>query len=313
MFLYKKRQKYEQKLATATMNLQTFKQVPDMKPFYHFLNTAAGGPTPVIAYWLIHCICIFLLLDIPITDLDSCNLNNGYPGIVEMGHTSILTLMGIDIAYAIQNSSIMQIFMFQIEFWLLIMSLFTTIALWGSFVFIARYSFSKQWLMMNTSTSTFIVLIWLNISIECVLPCLYYWLKYTPRSIVTDDVRSQFDLASKQPFAMEKIVEQSKSELETESVLLYVVVRNLRALRANPLENNFSKCMQLSELLYHRFIRSEWKTLRWYGLSDIVQDIGDPLQLLEKDALLENLENQICEKVILPLFARMLAQTEACK
>jgi hypothetical protein len=169
-------------------------------------------------------------------------------------------------------------------------------------------STANEWLSLvvdNYSVSALVLLITLNIFVLCVIPAIYNAI-YSKRSIVTDEVRSKFDLAEKQPFAMQQLLEYAGKELETESLLLYQLVRSIRKLRANVLDNKFEASLALAKILLDKYVHEGWNTLLWYDMQGLLGGIQTPIQLLEKDSILELLEIRCRDKIVLPMFARML-------
>ncbi len=169
-------------------------------------------------------------------------------------------------------------------------------------------STANEWLSLvvdNYSVSALVLLITLNVFVLCVIPTIYNAI-YSKRSIVTDEVRSKFNLAEKQPFAMQQLLEYAGKELETESLLLYQLVRSIRKLRANILDNKFDASLALAKIILDKYVHEGWNTLLWYDMQGLLGGIQTPIQLLEKESILELLEIRCRDKIVLPMFARML-------
>jgi hypothetical protein len=114
-----------------------------------------------------------------------------------------------------------------------------------------------------------------------------------------------FGVVEQQPFAWKKFVDHAGTELETEAVLLYQAVRTLIELRKNT-NDTFSSCEQLAKLVFDNYISGNRNTLTVYSLRYMVQEIKSPVELLEKETtVLVPLKEQLREKVLLPMFARM--------
>jgi type IV secretory pathway TrbD component len=281
----------------------------DTKPFKHFLNSALGGIFVILTPLLIHSVIIYFYTDIGITEFAPCNLKDGYPGQGEIGFTSGIIIISTSIIYLLQNRAVMSIILFQLEFWLIITNTFVLLVMWfATFVVLKVVASSDPWFTTNFAYISFVVLIATNVFIECVLPLLYYLFRFKPRSAVTDEIRAKFSLCHKQAKALEKLVDHASTELETESILLYQAIRTLRSNRANVLSSNFESCLRLATLIFEKYIQGEYKTLKWYDLRYITSRVSKPIELLEKESVLEELETAVREKIVLPMYARMEAK-----
>jgi hypothetical protein len=127
---------------------------------------------------------------------------------------------------------------------------------------------------------------------------------YVEQSKFDDDIREQFLVAEKQPFAMAKLAEFAGTELETDSVVLYQAVRSLLELR-NSTKDTFESCDRLAKLIFNNYISGTRNTLYYYDMQSIVKNVKSPIELLEREAVIVQLNTQIIEHIMLPMFARM--------
>jgi hypothetical protein len=167
---------------------------------------------------------------------------------------------------------------------------------------------------MNTNTCvSFLILIAINATIISGVPAIYNQFVHKKRSIITEDVLSQFEIAEEQPFMKTKLALQAQEELEMETLLLFESLRSLRVLRSKSHENdpsNFEKCSLLATFIYDKYIQKEYSTLVWYDLENIVGGIRTPLELIERADVRDLLAKQVRERCILPMFARMITTSK---
>jgi hypothetical protein len=181
---------------------------------------------------------------------------------------------------------------------------------------VARFASFTLWTEMHMNTNTcvsFLILIAINAAIISGVPAIYNQCVHKKRSIITEDVLSQFEIAEEQPFTKTKLALQAQEELEMETLLLFESLRSLRVLRSKSHENdpsNFEKCLLLATFIHDKYIQKEYSTLVWYDLENIVGGIKTPLELIERADVRDLLAKQVRERCILPMFARMIATSK---
>jgi hypothetical protein len=168
-------------------------------------------------------------------------------------------------------------------------------------------SIASRYALLRENVTSLVIVLTLNVGIMCGIPVYYYYVYYLKKSQVTDIIRNKFSIAEKQPFAMEQMINYAGKELETESVLLYQLVSTIIKLRSNTLDNHFETCERLAKIVYDKYICGSCKTLTWYELTHTVSSIKTHIELLEKEIVLKQLQDLTREKIILPMFARMIA------
>jgi hypothetical protein len=157
-------------------------------------------------------------------------------------------------------------------------------------------------------STSFLLICTINMFARCMIPTIYHEFVFKQQSKLTDIIREQFEVAEKQPFSMNKLVEQVSSELEMDSLLLYEVVRTILKLRKST-NDTFERSELLSKFVIDNYVHGTRKTLDYYGLRSIVDGVNTPIELLEREAtVLRNLKVHSRERIVLPMFARMVKQ-----
>jgi hypothetical protein len=311
MWLCKSQFEQEKKLAVLVDSVTTHGDITaqEKAPNMVFLKSFYGSLVAMLLWYSAGVFGVYFFTDIKINDPDACNLMQGYPKISEVGFGIWATSTSTDIIYSIQNPQTLIPFSYQLEFWLVIANTFVVFSITFGLWLLAKMTSFTLWteMGMNNHTCTFFVaMIVTNMVVICFLPAVYSFFIYDKRSTVTDETRAKFMLARSQPFAITKLAEFAHDELETESVLLYQIIRAIRKNQVNVLDNKFDCNLRLANIIYEKYIQKEWKTLVWYDLHKIVAGVKSPMELLEKDSILEDLEKQVQNSIILPMFARML-------
>jgi hypothetical protein len=148
----------------------------------------------------------------------------------------------------------------------------------------------------NINLTLLVIALSTNIVILCAVPAYYYYQVYKPNSVVTEEIRTQYRVAEKQPFAMKQLFDHAGKELETESILFYELVSVVLKLRANVLDNNFEKCEKLVNVMFNKYVNGDSKVLQWYDMNTIVSKITAPIDLLEQESVLKQLQDRSKER-----------------
>ncbi len=282
-----------------------------MKPSKHVLDSIMGGVIIFFATFATGAILITLFTDLNVTDLQGCNTMHGYPKTAEIAFSFGITLIATILTFSYYNPEASNIFCIRTESWLCVLSAFVTVAYLGAFYGtknILLLAGDNAIVLLIEEHLTFLSLMikyTVNIVIRCMLPLVYYKFIYTRRSVVNEETRAKFIIAKQQSFAMKKLVEHARSELETESIVLYQAVRSIRNLRQSTTDT-FADCERLARMIWENYIQGDRKTLDFYDIRGVVSGIQSPIELLEKEGtVLVTLENEILEKIILPMYARM--------
>ncbi len=309
LYLYKLKAQRNKKLGVCVSSVMANKDidVKSVRPFYHFLDTLPGAIVSFLLYFVVHLISFALFSEASISDLDICN-TKGYqfPGAGRAAYGVGVPLLMSAIVFGFMNPAALMVFNFQLTFWLMLTTTLVVAILWVTTIAVLTLLNNRNsWLGVNFSYVSFVLFIGAAIFVDCIIPIIYYHLFYKRRSKVSDDIRAKFMVAEQQPFSMDKLTDFASNELETESVLLYQVIRAIKSQRSNILNSNFGASERLAKFLIDNYIKGGWKTLEWYELSYITKDITSPLDLLEKETSIDELEIGVRERIILPMYARM--------
>jgi hypothetical protein len=269
----------------------------------HFLESFVGSLLLVACIIPIGAVLVYTFTDLQFGDMDACYNRGGYPKMSEIGLSVGLTAIASNVANNMQHQKAYHVFNYLIEFWMLLAN--SIIMMCVHFMMLLVTKITPMAIMRENITS-FVIIITINITLICGLPMYYYYFYYNKRSQVTDVTRSKFSIAEKQPFAMEQLIEFAGKELETDSILLYLLVTAIIKLRSNHLDSEFQNCEKLATVMFEKYIQGSVKTLTWYDMHHIVSEITSPIQLLEKEAVLKQLQETTRERIVLPMFARML-------
>jgi hypothetical protein len=307
LFLYKLRAQKNKKLSASIASVIANKDIDtrEATPFYHLFDTLPGAVILFTLHLLPHVVGLLSFTEISWTDPEPCNTKNHFPGVSQVAMSvGVPTLISV-LIYGVINSASAVVFIFQITFWVMMTNIFVVLSLWMSILYMLKLLNVQDIWIRNFNFVSFSLFIGMNIFIDCVLPVIYYHLFYKPKSQVTRETKALFILAEKQPFSLEKLTEFASTELESESVLLYHVVKALKAQRADVLNSDFKSSERLATFIFTNYIQGGWKTLSWYDLAHITKEVKSPLELLENETIIDDLEIGVRENIILPMFARM--------
>jgi hypothetical protein len=315
LYIFKHKIRSEKLLAKTIATLPSLKETSlDITAPPPFMDSLLGAILVACSYLLEGTLAMLIFSDIPITSFEGCKLLYGYPNTPEIGFGIIIIIFTLMITYILQNPETGRVFYLDVEVWLSIgNTLFMLLFLFAShyakmFLMGAGNQFVVDFLETYVIQTAYSTIFTYNVVVRFVVPTLYHELVYRKNSIVDETVREQFALVQKQPFAMKKLIEYAGTELETDSVLLYQVVRSIIDLREST-HDAFAQCERLAKLIVDNYIRGRRTTLHVYGLRYIVKDIKTPTELIEKEfTVLVELNKNIQEKIILPMFARMVRQ-----
>ncbi len=306
LIIFKTKIKQEKKLAKIVSTISALddtKETEITNP-KHMLDSLFGAILVACACLGLGALSVALFTDIPFTDLSACNTIRGYPNTPECGFGITIAAYTLLITYAIFNYKTIRIISVQIEFWLHVLTIFITVSLMSCYgVMLTVGNALGIVIQVNVTYVSFIIIFFYNVSVRCLLPTLYNRY-YVEQSKFDDDIREQFFVAEKQPFAMEKLAEFAGTELETDSVVLYQAVRSLLELR-NSTKDTFESCDRLAKLIFNNYISGTRNTLYYYDMQSIVKNVKSPIELLEREAVIVQLNTQIIERIMLPMFARM--------
>ncbi len=274
----------------------------------HFLESFLGSVLVIILYLAIGTTLIFTFTDIQFGDLDACFNRNSYPKISEIGFTIGIVLISSNLVSSIRKPDLLHVYNYFIEFWLLVTNTLFMMSIMFMLLLLSKIeSIANRYALLRENVTSLVIVLTLNVGIMCGIPVYYYYVHYLKKSQVTDTIRNNFSIAEKQPFAMEQMINHAGKELETESVLLYQLVSTIVKLRSNTLDNQFETCEKLAKIVYDKYICGSCKTLTWYEMTHTVSSIKAHIELLEKEIVLKQLQDLTREKIILPMFARMVA------
>ncbi len=279
----------------------------------HALSTLKGAFFVACGFLTLGAVGIYGFTDISFTEWDSCNTGLGYPKVPQVGLVIGISVITIIIGYILQNPEIMRITCLRAEVWLsicnsLINVVFMT-SLYRVLLFLeSRDKHAMELLEEHAISTSFLLICTINMFARCMIPTIYHEFVFKQQSKLTDIIREQFEVAEKQPFSMNKLVEQVSSELEMDSLLLYEVVRTILKLRKST-NDTFERSELLSKFVIDNYVHGTRKTLDYYGLRSIVDGVNTPIELLEREAtVLRNLKVHSRERIVLPMFARMVKQ-----
>ncbi len=305
LYIFKKKIQREKKLEKS-IESGTLSTAPISND--HWLDTLSGAILLFCGIFGLGLTCIYMFTDIPL-ESSACNMYRGYPGVSQLGVTITLITITALVVYTIQNYHVTTVSYFKFEVWLVafnaLFMIFFLLLLRGVQKVMLRdgNKFLEELLEENGIFTALMLSITIFIFVRCFLPMMYH-LNFKYESIVTDKIRELFIIAEKQPFAMKKLTEYAGTELETESVLLYYAVRTLLEHRTS-VKDSFVQSESVAKVIVDHYICGSRKTLDYYGLRSIVRDIKTPVELIEKEkTVLVELEAQIRERIMLPMFAR---------
>jgi hypothetical protein len=317
MIIFKWKIQNQKKLAKVSNYIVENNDVTEGTVVAHkyMLDSALGSILVMCGYFGFGAATVFFLTDIPVGDFSPCNLAEGYPVAAESGLAISLISLTCMVAYSMQNYFALGVFSFRVEVWLQVANVLMSSSI-VSVYFLTVQNLDKttgELLQDHVTLITFMGIITLNMCTRCIIPALYYKYYYKQRSIVDDKIREQFAIAEKQPFSMKKLIDHAGKELEIDSLVLYNTIRCIIEQRKGT-EDTFHRCERLATLVFDNFIRGEQKTLDFYGLRNLVNGVKSSIELLEKEVtVLTELHNSIRERIILPMFARMVRQSPAEK
>jgi hypothetical protein len=312
VYLYKLRSQKQKQLGVTARSLVANRDIDNKEatPFYHYLDTPPGAALCFLAHITVQGVLIALTTDISPLDLEPCNIKGMFPGTTQVARSIGLPLLIATIAYGLMNLKVLVVFIFNYIFWLMLTNAFVVLSLWAAISLVLKLVITHDvWLTTHFVKLTFLVIISCNVFVDCVLPMLYYEFLYKPRSVVTENIRSTFDITKNQPFSMDKLADFASTELETESILLYHTIKALKEQRSNVLQSDFKACERLATFIFENYIQGKWKTLEWYQLCYITEKVTKPLDLMEKKSILDSLEIGVTENIVLPMYARMISKT----
>ncbi len=318
MIIFKSKIEDEKKLSKVVHALVA-DNVPhvDIKARRHWLDSKLGAAVFAVGHIAIGLTIVFFLTDIPFTEFEACNwLPEGYPGVSEYGFVVMFTITTIMVSYAMYHPETLTVMCIQIEFLSIVLSTIIGIALFA--IYVTVYTVDKSQGVLITGKIVFILFEFIfayNVCVRCLVPTLYNVFFYKPNSVVDEDIRDQFSIVERQQHVLKKLMEQATSELEMESLLLYCLVKSMIDLRKST-SGPFERCERLAAMVYDNYISSSRtrKTLDTYHMRHLVEKVTSPLELLEKEvSVLAELDSQVRERIILPLYARMLHQNNNSK
>jgi hypothetical protein len=301
------------KLVNATVDSLGTSSLETVSP-RHMLDSLSGALLVAFGFLLLGFSSIYIFTNVPFTNFDSCNNKYGFPGVSRCGVAIGYSIITALFMYALQNPETVRVTCIKAEVWLAVgNSVFTL-----SFLLIMEQA--MMWLSLhnnellaellhdNITHTSFMLVFTVNVLARIGIPTLYHELVFKKQSIVTDKIRQQFMSAVKQPYELKQLVDYAGSELETDSILLYQAVRSILQLRRST-TNSFNSCERLSNFVFENYIVGSRKTLDHYGIRSVVKNIKSPIELLEKETtVLAELNTQILERIMLPMFARMVRQ-----
>jgi hypothetical protein len=91
---------------------------------------------------------------------------------------------------------------------------------------------------------------------------------------------------------MKQLFDNAGKELETEPILFYELVSVVLKLRANVQDNNFEICEKHANVIFNKYVNGDSKVLQWYDMNTIVSKITAPIDLLEQESVLKQLQDQ---------------------
>ncbi len=279
--------------------LDTISKIPSLTK-RHPLESLLGA----ICSFSIHALIGFVLLntfaDVPFNDPESCNKLHSYPEVSEIGFSLDIILIVTNILLYVQNPQVLHVFNYFIDFWLLLSNTILTLPIGVVLLILSKTeSVANQSPLFfgdNINLTLLVIALSTNIVILCAVPAYYYYQVYKPNSVVTEEIRTQYRVAEKQPFAMKQLFDHAGKELETESILFYELVSVVLKLRANVLDNNFEKCEKLVNVMFNKYVNGDSKVLQWYDMNTIVSKITAPIDLLEQESVLKQLQDRSKER-----------------